>query len=105
VQLQVSLGGHGEGFSVCNTVNLSASGALLATRRPAPVGTELRFELLLPDDPLPIRGSCVVVRHAEAGREDVTGMAVRFESFVDHDEDRLAGLLDSLVGRHDDALP
>jgi len=94
VQLETSLRGLGDGFSVSHTVNVSLTGALLASRRPPSVGSELRFGLLLPDDPLPIRGRCIVVRHSDRQREGVAGMAVRFVDFVDQDDARLAQLLD-----------
>ncbi len=78
VQLEVSLGGR-RNKTLVQTVNLSRSGMLIrGTGRHFPVGSLVRFELLLPGQPAPIRGTAEVVRHSQRRWERIEGFGVRF---------------------------
>jgi CheY-like chemotaxis protein len=91
-RLKVQLG-WGASSTLCQTVNLSASGMLIRTDQEYPYGTKLSFELTLPGESYPVRGEAVVVRHAEGYREKISGLGVRFALFARGDESRLANWL------------
>jgi len=91
-RLKVQLG-WGASSTLCQTVNLSASGMLVRTDQDYPYGTKLGFELTLPGENYPLRGEAVVVRHAESAREKFLGIGVRFASFARGDESRLSSWL------------
>jgi hypothetical protein len=78
---------------LCQTVNLSASGMLLAGFAIYPVGALLDFELSLPGDELPLRGSLEVARRSNPTREGVQGFGARFVAFRDTDRARLEAYL------------
>jgi len=61
-----------------STLNLSASGILLATAEPPELGREIHVVLSLPPDGLFLRMHGQVVRHAS--RREPSGFAVAFES-------------------------
>jgi len=65
---------------ICETVNLSMHGALLRVPHTLPIGTELRFELLLPGAP-PVPGTARVVRQTAQKREPYPGIGVEFTDF------------------------
>ncbi len=89
VQLEVTLGGR-PNRTLVQTVNLSRSGMLIrGTGRHFPVGSTIRFELILPGQPTPIRGIAEVVRHAERRRERIDGFGVRFQKLESDGEPRL----------------
>lgn len=75
--------------TLCQTVNISATGMLLRGDQHAPVGGEVHFELTLPGDTNPLRGTGVVVRHTFERRERVSGLGIRFASFEDDGQVRL----------------
>jgi len=80
VQLEVSLAGR-RNRTLVQTVNLSSSGMLIrGAGRHFPVGSQIRFELLLPGQPAPIRGVAEVVRHAHWQRERIDGFGLRFRT-------------------------
>ncbi len=89
VRLQV-LGSGLQRRVVCESVNLSAHGALLRSPHSLTAGTELRFELFLPDAPLPVCGEAVVVRRTAQGSEPYPGIGVQFTGFAWGGEDALA---------------
>ncbi len=66
---------------LCQTVNLSESGMLLRTGRLFPLGTELKFELVLPGATEPVRGEGRVVRHTVEKRERLSGVGINFSTF------------------------
>jgi CheY-like chemotaxis protein len=74
---------------VCESVNLSAHGALLRVPHSLPAGAELRFELFLPEVALPLCGECVVVRRTLQGSEPYPGIGVQFTGFAWGGEDVL----------------
>jgi CheY-like chemotaxis protein len=88
VRLQV-LGGGLQRRVVCESVNLSARGALLRAPHSLAAGTELRFELFLPGAPLPVCGEAVVVRRTAQGSEPYPGIGVQFTGFAWGGEDAL----------------
>ncbi len=89
VQLEVTLGGRSN-RTLVQTVNLSRSGMLIrGTGRHFSVGSTIRFELILPGQPAPIRGIAEVVRHAEWRRERVDGFGVRFQKLESDGAPRL----------------
>ncbi len=83
--------------TMCQTENLSAHGMLVKTEHAYPVGTQMAFELTMPGDTAPVRGTAVVVRQTVEKRERVTGMAVRFSAFEGEDKRRFENLLAKIV--------
>jgi uncharacterized protein (TIGR02266 family) len=83
--------------ALCQTENLSAHGMLIKTDHTYPVGTQMTFELTMPGDTNPVRGSAVVVRHTTEQRERLSGIAVRFSSFEGDDKRRFETLLAKIV--------
>jgi len=79
-------GDNGEGLETA-AVNVSAGGVLI--ERPAGLGDgpSFRLELVLEDDPQPIR--C----HATIVRQTLTHVALKFRDIADGDRIRLAGLI------------
>jgi DNA-binding NarL/FixJ family response regulator len=73
--------------SLSLTRNISATGMLVQGGAEFPVGSRLRFELVVPGEESPIRGAADVVRHAAEGA--VEGIGVRFCSFEDDGMERL----------------
>ncbi len=92
LRLPVRLQALGSGLQrrvVCESANLSMNGALLRAPHSLAPGTELRFELLLPELPLPVCGEAVVVRRTAQGREPYPGIGVQFTGFAWGGEDAL----------------
>ncbi len=87
----------GTSHTMCQTENVSAHGMLIKTDHPYPVGTQMAFELALPDDAEPIRGYAVVVRQTQKKRERASGVGVRFSSFESDDKKRFEVLLQKLA--------
>lgn len=83
---------------VCQTVNISASGMLLRTKRCLPPTFVLPFSLQLPFDSDPIHGRGEVVRHTDFTTEAVSGMGVRFLDFEGNGSLRLEAFLGLQVG-------
>jgi len=80
--------------------NLSASGMLLRGVTQFPVGTSFEFEMMVPDDPNPIRGTAEITRTTDPQREAIQGIGVRFVSFDASDRVRLEMFVDEhLTGR------
>jgi len=78
--------GHAEGVEA-TAANVSAGGVLI--ERPAGLadGPGFRLELVLDDDPAPIRCAATVVR------ETATHVALKFTDIADADRIRLAGII------------
>jgi len=92
LRLPVRLQALGSGLQrrvVCESVNLSVDGALLRAPHSLSAGTELRFELFLPETPLPVCGEAVVVRRTVQGCEPYPGIGVQFTGFAWGGEDAL----------------
>jgi len=73
--------------------NVSATGMLLRTPTSVPAGSEVDLHFTLPGDDLPIHVRAHVIRGTTFAREDFTGLAVRFLSFVGEGQHRLEMLL------------
>jgi hypothetical protein len=74
--------------------NISSSGMLLRGVTQFPVGTAFEFEMVIPDEPKPIRGNAEITRTTDARRESVRGIGVRFLSFEGSDRVRLEMFID-----------
>jgi hypothetical protein len=92
VRLMPTVSGH-KAASDGKTENLSASGMLVSCLGQLPVGSTVRFEISIPGQSMPIRGSARVVRTADPDREGVHGIGARFLSFLRTDGDRFRDLL------------
>jgi len=78
---------------VCQTENLSENGTLVRTPRPQPVGSRSAFEMHLPGERAPLKGTAEVVRHAVPEIEEVHGMGLRFVALKGDGRERLAAFL------------
>ena len=75
------------------THNVSVTGMLLRGGREFPVGSQLHFELVLPESARLIRGHAVVVRHSSLAREGIEGIALRIVTFDSDGAERLRDFL------------
>jgi len=80
IRLEAILG-NGSTMILTQTENVSRGGMLVRVRKPQPVDAKLRFELLLPEDSVPIKGTGEVVRHTRDWRGEVTGVGIKFSAF------------------------
>jgi len=69
--------------------NISTSGMLVRGIAQLPLGTVVGFEMVLPDEARPIRGTAEIMRATDPRREQVHGVGVRFVSFDGSDRLRL----------------
>lgn len=76
-----------------STHNVSVTGMLVRGGREFPVGSQLHFELVLPDSARLIRGHAVVVRHSSLAREGIEGIALRIVTFDSDGAERLRDFL------------
>jgi hypothetical protein len=83
--------------ALCQTLDLSATGMLLHGSNRFAVGTWLQFELELPGQDLPVRGTARVSRHADPQREGVNGFGAVFVAFDADSGTRLDTYLSSRV--------
>ena len=74
--------------------NISTSGMLLRGVTQFPVGTTFGFEVVVPDEAKPIRGTAEIMRLTDPRREEVHGVGVRFVSFEGSDRLRLEMFID-----------
>jgi len=74
--------------------NISTSGMLLRGVTQFPVGTTFGFEMVVPDEAKPIRGTAEIMRLTDPMREEVHGVGVRFVSFEGSDRLRLEMFID-----------
>lgn len=77
----------------CQTENLSESGMLLRGFGHYPPGTSIEFEINIPGQSDPIRGSATITRTTNVTLERLEGVGARFESFVGQDRGRLTEYL------------
>lgn len=92
-ELRVAIVGTTELYKstqLAQTHNISVSGMLVDAEPLLPVGTIAPVAVQVSSDEAPIRGSAEVVRHTDPGREDVTGMGMRFVDFLDEDRQLLS---------------
>ena len=81
--------------SFCQTMNLSATGVLIRGFAHYPQGSKIDFEINLPADTAPIRGSGMISRRAERRTERIDGLGIKFTSFHGSDQHRLTDFLAS----------
>jgi len=79
--------GSGEGGIEAAAVNVSAGGVLIERPDGLGDGPSFRLELVLHDDPQPIRCNAMIVR------ETLTHIALKFRDIADADRIRLAGMI------------
>jgi DNA-binding NarL/FixJ family response regulator len=80
------------------TENLSATGMLVRGGKEFPVGSCLRFRLILPGQVPPIAGEIEVARHTDRVREHVEGFGGKILSFAENGQQRLRALLEGKAG-------
>jgi hypothetical protein len=86
VQVELDMGLRTETWQC---VNISSTGMLVRTSEEIPKGSHLDLQFTVPGDDLPIRASAEVVRRTTFGREDFTGLGLRYVSFVGEGQHRL----------------
>jgi len=69
------------GVVLAQALNLSITGLFVATSMKFPVGSDVLFEILIPQSRMPISGEAKVVRHAAGSRDKSDGMGLTFISF------------------------
>jgi len=69
--------------------NLSTSGMLLGGVTQFPAGTSFDFEISVPGESAPIRGTAEITRSTNAHNESIEGVGVRFVGFTGSDRIRL----------------
>ena len=74
--------------------NLSTTRMLVRGVTQFPVGTTFGFEIVVPGEAKPIRGSAEIIRMTDPRREQVNGVGVRFVSFEGSDRLRLEMFID-----------
>lgn len=79
--------------SFCQTQNLSATGVLIRGFSHYPQGSKIDFEISLPTDSAPIKGSGTISRRTERTSERVEGLGIKFTAFHGTDQHRLADFL------------
>ncbi len=70
----------GREFFVSQTEDLSTSGMFVTTQKRYPVGTVTRFELALPGEQPPVRGTARIARHSRPDDRH-QGMGLRYQEF------------------------
>lgn len=84
---------NGSTMVLTQTENVSSGGMLVRVRKPQPVDAKLRFELLLPEDSAPVKGTGEVVRHTRDWRGDVSGVGIKYTTFENGGNQRLSDFL------------
>lgn len=79
--------------SFCQTRNLSATGVLIRGFAHYSPGLEIDFEISLPDDTAPLRGSGVISRRTSRLTEGIDGLGIKFTKFQGADKSRLTEFL------------
>ena len=94
----------GRRTAMSQTENLSTSGMLVRCRRPYPVDSVLRFELLIPGESTSVAGTGTVVRHTQERRDGQIGVGIRFEELNGEGPERLRQFLEPLINRQGGVL-
>jgi hypothetical protein len=81
----------------CQTENVSETGMLLRGFGHYPPGTTIDFEINIPGQPDPIRGSATIARTTNLSLERLEGVGARFESFLGGDQGRLTEYLNEHI--------
>jgi c-di-GMP-binding flagellar brake protein YcgR len=103
VQLAATID-DGKVARMCHTENLSATGMLVRTCAPLPVGTKVDIQFLFRSDPrlledaLPggygfVQGEATVVRHTDPVKETSQGMGLQFTRLEEHGKQLLGKFL------------
>jgi len=79
---------------LCQALNLSFTGMFVATSMTFPVGSDVLFELMLPQARFPLEGEARVVRHSSGLREHSIGMGLTFLSFKHDGAEALRALVE-----------
>ena len=77
----------------CQTENISESGMLLRGFGHYPPGTTIDFEINIPGQSDPIRGTATIARTTNVTLERMEGVGARFQSFTGQDGGRLTEYL------------
>lgn len=77
----------------CQTENISESGMLLRGFGHYPPGTTIDFEINIPGQSDPIRGTATIARTTNVALERMEGVGARFQSFMGQDGYRLTEYL------------
>jgi DNA-binding NarL/FixJ family response regulator len=77
----------------CQTENISESGMLLRGFGHYPPGTTIDFEINIPGQSDPIRGTATIARTTNVNLERMEGVGARFQSFMGQDGYRLTEYL------------
>ena len=77
----------------CQTENVSETGMLLRGFGHYPPGTTIDFEINIPGESDPIRGSAVIARVTNPALEHLEGVGARFDHFLGQDRARLTDYL------------
>jgi DNA-binding NarL/FixJ family response regulator len=77
----------------CQTENISESGMLLRGFGHYPPGTTIDFEINIPGQSDPIRGTATIARTTNVALERMEGVGARFQSFTGQDGGRLTEYL------------
>ena len=93
VRLKAQLGGR-TAFVLAQTQDVSATGMLVRTAEPPPVGTTVAFELSVAEDQPRVRGEATVVRHVSGEGGTVIGAGLRFLSLDAEGQKRLAAYVE-----------
>ncbi len=96
IRLEALLGSDST-MVLTQTENVSLGGMLVRVRKPQPVDARLRFELLLPEDTIPIKGTGEVVRHTRDWRGDVSGVGIKYAVFENGGDLRLKEFLQEVA--------
>jgi DNA-binding NarL/FixJ family response regulator len=79
----------------CQTENISESGMLLRGFGHYPPGTTIDFEINIPGQSDPIRGTATIARTTNVTLERMEGVGARFQSFTGQDGGRLTEYLNN----------
>ena len=77
----------------CQTENVSETGMLLRGFGHYPPGTTIDFEINIPGQSDPIRGSATIARTTNVDHERLEGVGARFDNFLGTDRGRLTDYL------------
>ena len=81
---------------LCQALNLSRTGMFVATTLDLPTGSEVTFELLLPNHPAPLVGEARVARQTKGMGSRTNGLGLSFASFKTDGRARLEAFLKSI---------
>lgn len=94
-RLEVKMGGAKD-MMQCQTENISETGLLVTTDRRYDLGTKINLELNVEGDQRSIVAVAEVVRHTLVGRDQVSGLGMRFLSFAGDSQRRFQAFLQRL---------